>query len=424
MEEDRLNVGFGYEPHHHQKLVHKSCLPESKEFFVVVAAGRQSGKTTLCEVQAPMWALENAGSTVLWISPVDAQLKKNFKTIRKRLLESGLIKSEKEQSGETEIVFVNGSQILFRSAASKDNIRGLTANYMVIDEAAFLEKETFEEVLLPMMAVAGRKCLMVSTPRGKNFFYEMWLDGQKLNSGKFKSFRFTSEDNPLANKEFIGMAKSKMNSKMIQQEFYAEFIDSASCFENIHECLIDFPQPPQPGRKYYMGIDLGYVTDYSCVVVISDKGEMVYLDRFNNINNRELKERIKKTYRLYRPVKAYIESNAMGLPVYQDLRFEEGLNRLEPFATTHKSKDMLVNDLIAAFNEKEIKVLNDEEVIKEFEAFIFDFNPKTNSIVFRAASGFHDDIVMASGICWQAYQSQRTRTGHYRVMTTRVGKRN
>ena len=421
--EEGLQVSFEYSPHHHQQLVHSSCSELSEEFFVIVAAGRQSGKSTLCEVQAATWALENEGSVVLWVSPVDAQLKKNFKSIRKQLLETGLVKSDKEQSGETEIVFINGSVILFRSAASKDNLRGLTCNYMIIDEGSFIQKDTFEEVLLPMLSVAGRKCLIASTPKGKNFFYELWLEGQDERSDKFKSYRFTSYDNPLANKEFLELSRKRMNSNVIKQEFEAEFIDAASCFENIHECLVAAPQPPLPGTRYYMGIDLGYTNDWSVIVVLNDAAEMVFIDRFKGINNRELKNRIVKAYHTYRPTKAFIESNAMGLPVFQDLRYEEGLTKLEAFVTTPKSKENLVNDLIAAFNEKEIKILNKEEIIREFEAFIFDFNLKTNTITFKAASGFHDDIVMATGICFQAYQSNRTKTGRYKVRVVRLGTR-
>ena len=153
-------------PHEKQKEIVDACLNDDY-FFVIAIIGRQFGKTTIAENLAVYWALNYPNSTIYWVSPTDSQSQKVYKEIINAIIESGCIKSKKMPRGDTEIVFKNTSKILFRSAASEDSLRGQSVDYMILDEAAFIKKDTVETILLPMLNVKGKKCLFISTPKGK-----------------------------------------------------------------------------------------------------------------------------------------------------------------------------------------------------------------------------------------------------------------
>ena len=105
-----------------------------------------------------------------WVSPTQGQSSKVYKQILDLVIEAPVVKSYKGSMGDMEILFHNGSIIKFRSAAQEDSLRGEPIDYLIIDEGAFQKESVFQEILLPMLNVRGKKCLVVSTPKGKNWF--------------------------------------------------------------------------------------------------------------------------------------------------------------------------------------------------------------------------------------------------------------
>ena len=68
--------------------------------------------------------------------------------------------------------FINGTQIQFLSADNSDTIRGYSFDWMIIDEAAFIAEKAINEAIIPTLTAKGKKCLVISTPRSKNWFYQ------------------------------------------------------------------------------------------------------------------------------------------------------------------------------------------------------------------------------------------------------------
>lgn len=389
------------EPHEKQMEIVNACLDESI-FFIVAVIGRQFGKTTIAENMAIYWALNEPGSTVYWISPTDSQAQKVYKEIVSAIIESGCIKSKKMPRGDTEITFVNTSKILFRSAASEDSLRGQSVDYMILDEAAFIKKDTVETILLPMLNVKGKKCLFISTPKGKNYLYEYFLNGQKLPN--WKSLRFSTYDSPLANDDLINMFKEVLAPKLFQQEVEAEFIDSSSIFNNINDVMcLDKIDGPDTNDNYYAGIDIGLINDASVLSIINSDGNLVKYYRWENIEAPELMNEIIRINDMWKFKKVTIEDNNQGLTIYQDLR--RRMNNITSFTTTSKTKPEIINRLIHLFNTKEIKLVVDEYLRIELEAFIFKQNSNGN-IKFMAESGFHDDCVMSLAIAIWSYENK------------------
>ena len=114
---------------------------------------------------------------------------------------------------ETNITFINGSSIKFLSGDSPDSIRGFRFNYLVIDEMAFIKERTIDQVILPTLNPNGKKCLMISTPKGRNHFYSWY------NKEETVSIRFKLEDCPYIKQELIDTAKSSLPPDIFRQEF-------------------------------------------------------------------------------------------------------------------------------------------------------------------------------------------------------------
>lgn len=388
-----------YTPHKFQIPVHEMCC-DNESFYITVNAGRQSGKTALSQQQALFWSLDKSNMIIYWVSPTAGQSQKVYKQILDMVIETPFVKSYKASQGDTEIFFVNGSVIKFRSGAQENSLRGESVDYLIIDEAAFIKQSTFQEILLPMLNVRGKKCLIISTPKGKNWFFFMYNRGVLQEKG-YKSFKFTSLDNPYSNPEVIKSAKKSMPDVLFRQEYLGEFVDNAAVIENINElAVLKGLTSPKSGDKYYAGVDIALKNDYNVVVILNQDGEMVFMDRINNISSPELKERLIKIFNTWKPSKILIEENNQGLPILQDLIKIHKVKNIAGFITTSKSKSEIINNLINSFSSKKIKIINDEIIKSELEMFTMNITP-TGSIKFEAPNGFHDDIVMALAIAWE-----------------------
>ena len=78
---------------------------------------------------------------------------------------------------------------------------------MVIDEAAYIKENAFQEAILPTLTAIGKKCLIISTPKSKNWFYKYYLKGVS-DSIDYVSFRGHSTDNPYIDQSFIAEQKA------------------------------------------------------------------------------------------------------------------------------------------------------------------------------------------------------------------------
>ena len=398
------------EPHEKQMEIVKACL-DPDIFFVVSIIGRQFGKTTIAENMAIYWALNNANSTIYWVSPTDAQAQKVYKEIVNAIIDSGCIKSKKMPRGDTEIVLNNSSKILFRSAMSEDSLRGQSVDYMILDEAAFIKKETIETILMPMLNVRGKKCLFISTPKGKNYLYEYFLNGQTLP--KWKSMRYSTYDSPFANEELINMFRETLPPKLFQQEIEAEFVDSSSVFNNLSEVLVlEEQNEPKEGGRYFGGIDIGIINDASVLSIIDENGNLVKYYRWENTEAPEIIEKIQEVNRKWKFQKIVIENNNQGLTIYQDLKRK--MSNIEDFNMNGKTKPEIINRLIHLFNMKEFKLVQDDYLRIELEAFIFKQNNNGN-LKFMADNGFHDDCVMSLAIARWCYENKNHSKNVFRI---------
>jgi phage FluMu gp28-like protein len=206
-----------------------------------------------------------------WVSPIYRQAKKVYAEMCLAFAEHNVLKVN---ASDLELRFPNGSIMKFFSAERYDNIRGETFDYLVIDEFAFIDEAAWTEVLRATVLVKGKKVLLISTPKGKNHFFNLFqLDG--VNT-QYKSFRMTSYDNPIINPSEIDDARITLPDHVFRQEYLAEFVDGGySLFD-----MAIFSEHAETTSRYYAGIDLGRADDYTVISVFNQKGQQVFIDRW------------------------------------------------------------------------------------------------------------------------------------------------
>ena len=166
--------------------------------FKVVAAGRRCGKSRLSAVTLLIEGLNCPdGSSVMYVAPTLGQAR----TIIWDLLhELGRPVIKSSHVNNLEITLVNGKKILVRGADNPDSLRGVSLTYLVLDECAFIKVDVWEKILRAALSDKKGRALFISTPSGRNWFYDVFKLGQKEEDEEgydheWKSWHFTTQDN-------------------------------------------------------------------------------------------------------------------------------------------------------------------------------------------------------------------------------------
>jgi hypothetical protein len=268
---------------------------------------------------------------------------------------------------------------------------------LVCDEFAFMSEQSWTEVLRATVIVKGKKVLLISTPKGRNHFYKLYqLDGY---NPQYKSFTMTSYDNPMINPTEIDDARATLPDHVFRQEYLAEFIDGgAGMFKDVKITL-----EPELTGKYYAGIDIGRADDYTVLTILNNKAEMVYCNRWRHMDWSEIVRELSKELTKYNP-DTLVEVNSVGDAVCEMIMDANKTVYVDSFVTTSKSKKDIVENLIVANQDKTLKVLDVDWLLKEMEVFSYEYNPKTRSVKYSAPFGFHDDGVMSLAIAYESYR--------------------
>lgn len=363
--------------------------------YITLSIGRQWGKSLLSENLLLKWSLETKGSVGFWVSPIYSQAKKVYDELVKALKPTGLIHSTNRT--EVWIKLINGSTIHFKSAEKADNLRGYTLDYLVMDEAAFIRDEVWNEILRPATLVRGKKVLFISTPKGKNWFNTVFSRGLSSDYPDYLSLQYTSYDTPYITEDEINEARNTLPTDIFSQEIMAEFIDDGgSVFRGYSKSqFIDKWIEPLPNEKYYAGIDLGRQNDFTVVTILNSRNQVCYIYRERRNNWSNIVDSIVSVLEKYN-AKAVIEVNSIGDVIYEQIKRK--YNKIEPFTTTSSSKDEIINNLIVQINDQML-LLPTKELFEpldtELRVFTFEYSTKSRKIKYFSPPGFHDDCIMS-----------------------------
>ncbi len=388
-----------FTPHKGQKKVIDG-FADSEHKFAIVSTGRQYGKSLLGQNLMLYWLLKNKNQKGGWISPIYNQAKKVFQELSNAA--HSIIDSSNK--ADLTIKFINGSTLQFLSAERYDSIRGFSFTHMVIDEAAFIKELALNEAILPTLSATGKKCLIISTPKSKNWFYKFYILGKEENS-QYVSFEGISIDNPHVDQNFILEQEKSLPPDIYKQEYLAKFTDAGSdVFTNVDAvCLIsEYSNGSTPGNRYFAGIDLGLSNDYSVLTIMDGVGRVHYIERLNGTSYQEITKAFTDRLNRFKIQGGFVEVNGPGQPVYETLRSYH--KKLKPFVTTNESKNEGIRSLIYDIQEGTLMLPSKElcpALYNELNAYTYKVLT-SGKIQFTHPTGLHDDCIMSLMLANQA----------------------
>jgi|694.fasta_scaffold23364_10 hypothetical protein len=397
----------GFNPTKKQQEIINACTDDTTK-YIVGCFGRQAGKSFTAQNLLLKWALEDNGSVGMWVSPVYSQAKKVFQELTDTIAGTGLTKSVNKS--ELTITFINGSVIYFRSGEREDTLRGYTLNYLIVDEAAYIKNDVWNTVLRPTVLVKGKKVLFISTPKGRNWFYDVAMRGSSDEYPTYKTFYATSFDTPFITAEELEEAKLSLPESIYKQEILAEFIDDGGeVFSSVNTCSVLTSYPPfVSGEKYYAGLDFGRQNDYTVLTILNSKGEVVDFYRERQKSWDIIISEVVQKLRMWKPM-TYAEVNSIGDVLFETIKKQYA--GVQPFVTNSDTKQNMIEDLIMGMNESKLllptKELN-EHLYRELSSFSYEYSPRTRRVKYGAPNGFHDDTVISLALAFQTYKKKAT----------------
>lgn len=298
------------------------------------------------------------------------------------------------------ILFPDGGEITIRSTHYPDNLRGAGLDFAVLDEVAFMEPLVWPQVVRPMLLERRGGALFLSTPYGRNHFWELFRVGLDPEEAEWAAFHFTSLDNPLISFDDLRTIQRTTPKRIFQEEYMAEFLsDAGQVFRGIQEAVRNPARTqPEPGKRYIGGVDWGREDDYTCIVLLdADTGQMVAMDRFHQIGWALQRSRLKTLCDKWRPAVIWAEENSIGTVNIEALQ-AEGLP-VRPFQTTARSKSPLIEGLALAIEQGEVGLLPDDVLLHELAAYTME-RMAGGGYRYGAPPGGHDDTVIALALAW------------------------
>ena len=313
---------------------------------------------------------------------------------------------------------IAGGVLEFWSLENQDSARGRKYRRIVVDEAAMIPTlmDAWQYVLRSTLVDYKGDAWFLSTPKGRNGFWQMWQWGQDAAFPEWQSWQMPSGVNPRIPPSELDAMRDTMPERAYQQEILAQFLDDAGgVFRNVRRSATAAVQPNGiNGHNYVFGVDWGRTGDFTCITVMDvTLSSVVTVDRFNQIDYAIQAGRVQALAEKFRPLAIVAESNSIGMPIIEQLR-RRGLP-VVPFATTHASKQIAIDALALAFEQGQLRIVPDETLIGELEAFTSD---KLPSGIFRygAPEGMHDDLVISTMLAWYgatAGVKQRAKSREY-----------
>lgn len=388
-------------PHEKQQLILDSTARD-----ITICAGRRFGKSALCGYIAlrEVMRRELAGEKDIhvWIvAPTYDLASKVFDYIVRYY-----VQAFPEHAGSISyrpfavLKTPKGSWIKCKSTENPTGLLGEELDLIIVDEAARIQRKIWETYIFPTTASRKGKSIFISTPFGKNWFYEQWMMGRAgastAGANQSGSFRFHSIDNPSFPKEEWERARIKLPENVFKQEYLAEFLDDAAAvFRGIKDIVGPCLEDAREGHRYIMGVDLAKYRDFTVLTVIDViTHNVVYWDRFNILAYGLQKARIIEVAKRYH-ARIVIDSTGVGDPISEDIQ-REGII-VDDFKFTNKSKEQLVQKLSLFIEQKAITIPANDTLIDELETFGYELTD-SGHIKYGAPAGLHDDAVVSLGL--------------------------
>jgi len=360
--------------------------------------GRRWGKTVLGGTLSVACAAR--GAAVAWIVPTYKNGRPLWRWAENTVAPLKQTRRVEVHRTDRTIQFLGGGFLGVYSMDNEDSIRGEAFHLVIVDEAARIPESAWTDAIMPTLADYDGRAFLISTPKGKNWFWQEWLCGQE-GRGDIASWQSPTADNPNPKiQKAARLARERIPERSYRQEWLAEFVEDGAVFRNVRACATAAEQPPQDDHTYVIGCDWGKVNDFTVFTVMdATTRQVVALDRSNRVEYYLQRQRLRVLNERYKPLLIVAEENSIGMPIIEELRRED--LPVQPFTTTNATKAALIDALALAFEQQTIAIPNHATLIGELLAFEMT-KTATGMPKYAAPEGMHDDMVMSLALAYHA----------------------
>ena len=390
-----------------QLLPWQKTVMDDAHRFKVICAGRRCGKSRLAAVTLLLEGLQcPSGSGVMYVAPTQSQARVIIWSL---LLDIGRGVIKSSHVNNSEITLANGAVIYVRGADRPDTLRGVSLSYAVLDEYADMKPSAWEEVIRASLSDRRGRAMFIGTPKGRNHFYELFNQEDE----EWRSWLFTTADNPLIHPDEIAAAKRTMSTFSFKQEYMASFDNSGT--DTFKEEWLKYGTAPKGEYSVYISVDLAGFEAVSkknsyldrtaiAVVFVTEDGKwFVRKIEHGRWDVRETAVRILKNIRDFKPLGIGIEKgttmNAV-MPYLSDLMRKNNIfAHIQPLTHGNQNKnDRIVWALQGLFEHGRITLNRDIE----WDVFIDEY-------LMFPTKNVHDDLIDAlAGIAQMATTTYQT----------------
>lgn len=279
--------------------VEKAIHQGAKRIFI--KAGRKSGKTEYAKFRMVKNAL-NPAITDAQVNPYITRSRVQAKNIMWDRMKKYITKDMVEgRFKEVELCFTmkaTGIPIKFFGAEDEDNMRGVEFGDSVIDEADYIKRRVFHEIIEPNTAATRPSIIFISTPCG-NWFTKMWKDARDGRIGReCVAIHKTIYDNPYISRAYIEEIKKNVTSEVWEQEYMANENAYSGLmypeFENQH--IVKHREPKGERFARFMDWGMDHPTHVLWAEIFNDDGRWkiyVYREFTSKKNVEEVATSIK-----------------------------------------------------------------------------------------------------------------------------------
>jgi len=390
--------------------------------FRVWDAGRRSGKTCGASNELLRKASSYPETECWWVSPY-YELSRVGEDETRHWLPKAYIRNQSKS--ERWIELRNGTRLRFKSADNPDSLIGRGVKFVVVDEAALIPERTWQQALRPTLVDSHGEALFISTPRGMNWFFKMFIWGQQGRAG-YESWKTPTWESERVDPQEIEDARQDMPEALFNQEFGAEFVEGAgSVFTNVNACvdgqigaetLEVYREPTGDGGKSYpenlseqnfvIGVDWGRTIDYTAMIVLQiNPRKILHITHLRSISFDLQLQRLIFLCERFKPKICALEANpgTMNDPLAEQAsKLLPARTRLERFVTTNSSKANIIEQLALEFERTHITIPAHPALIGELKSFRYELS-KSGNYIYAAPEGWNDDLVIALAIAnWYA----------------------
>lgn len=395
----------------------------------IAKIGRQAGKSTCIAAFALHQALFNDNYNIL----IAANKAKTAMEIMKKVQTSyeylpNWLKQGLGEWNKGTVVFENGSRIMGTSTTA-DSARGFSFNCVILDEFAFLARnvadEFFTSIYPTISSGKTSKMIVISTPKGMNHFYKMWVEAEEGRSD-YVPIEINWWDVPGRDEAFKKEQIRNFGEEKWRQEYECQFLGSSSTLINASKLReLTFKEPldkingvtiferPIEGHSYFIAVDPSEgkgLDNHAFIVADITQKPFNIVATFKNKFMEPLlvPDVLYNIGKIYNDAYTLIETKSSGVQIADILYYDKEYLNLLGAKPNGRSGQILTNysrnakglptststkgvgcSNLKLLVENDQLISNDFDIVEELTNFVL-----VNNSAYKADEGYNDDLVM------------------------------